>query len=341
MTYASVHTWDNLYAAWRKASRGKRATPAVAAFEHKQEEELLRLQDDLASDAYLPGAYQSFHIHEPKRRLISAAPFRDRVLHHALCQVIGPELERTFAPESYANQVGKGTHRALNEAHRLCAKYKYVLPCDVRQFFPAIDHEILSALLAAKIKDPAILRLIAKVLASGEGVLAGEYEQHFFPGDDLLATLRPRGLPIGNLTSQFWANCYLTPFDHFVKRELRAAGYVRYVDDMLLFGDDKDELRRCDIRMRERLAKFRLALHQGSHPRPTTEGVSFLGFILYPQQRRLKARKGWRFARRYRGLKSLARVGAIQWPKVRQIVQAWTNHLLQGDTHGLRRALLV
>ena len=171
-----------------------------------------------------------FFIHEPKRRLISAAPFRDRVVHHALCQRIEPIFERSFISDSYANRVGKGTHRALNRVQQYARHYPYVLQGDLRQFFPSIDHAILHNMLAAKIDDPEILWLIARILASGSNVLGEEYDMVYFPGDDLFAALRPRGLPIGNLTSQFWANCYLNVFDHFVKRELGCPGYVRYAN---------------------------------------------------------------------------------------------------------------
>ena len=237
--YTQLCSWDNLLLAYRKASRGKRGQANVASFEHRLEDNLLQLQAELLTHAYQPGSYISFYIHEPKRRLISAAPFRDRVVHHALCNLIEPIFERSFIPDSYANRVGKGTHRALDRCQQFARRYRYVLPCDVEQFFPAIDHAILYNTLARKISDRDMLWLIERILASGRGVLAEAYEMHWFDGDDLLAATRPRGLPIGNLTSQFWANCYLNPFDHFIKRELRCAGYVRYVDDFLLFADDK------------------------------------------------------------------------------------------------------
>jgi hypothetical protein len=144
--------------------------------------------------------------------------------------------------------------------------------------------------------------LVDQILASGEGVLSEEYTPVWFPGDDLFAVNRPRGLPICNLTSQFWANCYLNPFDHFVKRELGCPGYARYVDDFLLFGDDKRMLWQWREAIIARLARFRLTLHVGrAHPRPVTDGIPFLGFEVFPDRRRLKRRKGLAFARRLYG----------------------------------------
>ena len=230
--YEQVCDWDNVYLAYRKARKGKRGRPPAADFEFDLEANLVELRRELQEKTYCPGAYTSFHIHEPKRRLISAAPFRDRVVHHALCNVIEPLFDRSFIFDSYANRVGKGTHAALDRCQEYARRYHYVLQCDVEQFFPSLDLAILRETLARKLADPDVLWLIDGILASGIGVLSEEYEMAWFPGDDLLAATRPRGLPIGNLTSQFWANCYLNPLDHFVKRDLRCGGYVRYVDDV-------------------------------------------------------------------------------------------------------------
>jgi retron-type reverse transcriptase len=338
--YTDLCSWDNLYQAWRKAAKGKRGKGPVARFEFYLEDNLIALQSELLDKTYRPGAYHSFYIHEPKRRLISAAPFRDRVVHHALYHVIEPTFERSFIADSYANRVGKGTHRALDRAQAFARRYRFCLQCDLKQCFPSIDHAILRDILARKIADPDVLWLIDRILASGVGVLSEEYEMVYFPGDDLFAVHRPRGLPIGNLTSQFWANCYLNPFDHFVKRELRCGGYVRYVDDMLLFADDKAALWTWHAAIVERLARLRLTMHPGAHPRPVTEGIPFLGFVIYPDRRALKRRKGVAFARRYRGLRTAWNAGEIPLDELTASVQGWVNHARYGDTWALRRAIL-
>jgi retron-type reverse transcriptase len=338
--YAELCAWDNLLLAYHRASKGKRGQPNVAAFEHRLEDNLLQLQAELLARTYRPGRYASFYIHEPKRRLISAAPFRDRVVHHTLCNLIEPIFERTFIADSYANRVGKGTHRALNRVQELARRYPYVLQCDVRQFFPSIDHAILGAILARKIADPDVLWLIDRILESGEGVLSEDYEMVHFPGDDLFAVNRPRGLPIGNLTSQFWANVYLNPFDHFVKRELRCREYVRYVDDFLLFAGDKAMLWAWREAVVERLARLRLTIHPGAHPRPVGEGIPFLGFIVFPERRRLKRRKGIYYQRRLRSLIAAYRVGDIPLARVTASVRGWVNHVRYGNTVGLRKAVL-
>jgi retron-type reverse transcriptase len=339
-TFEALCTWENLLTASAKAAKGKRGRGDVAAWEHRLEDNILGLQASLRAGDYRPGPYASFAIHEPKRRLISAAPFRDRVVHHALCNVIEPAFERGFVADSYANRIGKGTHRALDAVQRLARRHTYVLQGDVRQFFPSIDHAVLRDALARKIGDAHVLRLIDVILAGGQHVTGGEYEMVYFPGDDLLAAARARGLPIGNLTSQFWANVYLSTFDHFVKRELRVAGYVRYVDDFVLFADDAARLWRCRQAIVDRLTELRLTIHPGAHVRPVAEGIPFLGFVVFTHRRRLKRRKAIHFARCLRGLAKAVEAGEVPVARLSASVLGWVNHARHGNTVGLRKAVL-
>jgi RNA-directed DNA polymerase len=339
--YEQVTEFANLYAAWRRARLGKRGQAAVATFEYDLESNLLRLQAELRDQTYRPGFYRSFHIREPKRRLISAAPFRDRVVHHALCNVIEPLFERGFIHDSYANRRGKGTHRAIDRCTYFMRRNRYVLACDVRQFFPSVDHTILRGILARRIADRAVLWLVDLILASGDGVLAGEYDMVYFPGDDLWAATRPRGLPIGNLTSQFWANVYLNELDHFVKRQLGCQSYLRYVDDFLLFADSKQQLWAWRAAMINRLAQLRLTLHEECCcARPVAEGVNFLGFVVFPDHRRLKRENVINYRRRFADLRREYQAGQLSSERVRASVQGWVNHARYGDTAGLRRAML-
>ena len=337
---AEIACWDNLLLAFQKASKGKRGRPEVAAFEYRLEDHLIDLGGELRERRYHPGPYASFYIHDPKRRLISAAPFRDRVVHHALCNLIEPVFERGFVADSYANRLGKGTHRALNKAQQYARRFGYVLQVDMRQFFPSVDHALLRAILARKLPDAGVLWLIDRILESGVGVLAEEYRMVYFPGDDLFAVNRPRGLPIGNLTSQFWGNVYLDPVDHFIKRELRCPGYVRYVDDLLLFGEDKATLWGWRDALVERLAALRLTLHPGAHPRPVAEGIPFLGFTVYPTRRRLKRRKGVQFQRKLRGLVQAWEAGDLDAETLTASLSGWVNHARHGNTVGLCKAVL-
>jgi hypothetical protein len=183
--------------------------------------------------------------------------------------------------------------------------------------------------------------LVDRILESGIGVLSEEYEMFYFPGDDLLAACRPRGLPIGNLTSQFWANCYLNVLDHFVKRELKCRAYVRYVDDFLLFADDKLTLWRWREEIVAFLQTLRLTIHEHrAQPRPVSEGIPFLGFLVFPTHRRLKRRKGVAFQRRLKRLVARYAAGEMDYERLVASVRGWVNHVRYGDTWGLRRAVL-
>ncbi|MEN8167001.1 MAG: reverse transcriptase domain-containing protein [Pseudomonadota bacterium] len=340
LSFDDLTAWENLLLAYQKASKGKRGRFDVALFEYNLEAEILQLQGELRERSYRPGPYTSFTIHEPKRRLISAAPFRDRVVHHVLCNIIEPGFESSFVADSFANRLGKGTHRALDQAQRYSRSYRYVLQLDVRQFFPSIDHAILFQALSRKVTDPDMLWLIRLILASGHAVFDEEYRMVYFPGDDLFAVNRPRGLPIGNLTSQFWANVYLNGLDYFVKRELRCPGYVRYVDDLLLFGNDKADLWHWKERLEQRFASLRLTIHPGAHPRPVSEGIPFLGFIVFSEKRRLKRRKGINFQRRLHGMLKDFNGDKASAHQIASNVDGWLNHVRYANTAGLMKTLL-
>lgn len=334
--------FGNLHSAWRKAARGKRGGPAAAGFEINLADELIRLQCELAGETWKPGGYYSFTIRDPKERLVSAAPFRDRVVHHALCSVTEAIFENTFIADSYANRKGKGAHAALDRAQALMRRFPYVLQCDIRQFFPSVDHAVLESILFRKIADESVRRLIRLIIESGEGIHDGDYDMVYFPGDDLFSLLRPRGLPIGNLTSQLWANVYLNELDQFVKRRLRCRGYVRYVDDFLLFADGKPQLWAWKEAIRDFLSGLRLALHEKSSTvYPVSNGVPFLGFRLYPDYRLLKRRNGVNFQRRLKRYYRAYARGDLSKGELNQRIRGWVAHAAQADTWGLRRSLLA
>lgn len=339
--YPQITSFENLYLAYLDAKKGKSGKAPVAEFMRKREDELFALQYELQTKTYQPGAYHSFHVHDPKKRLISAAPFRDRVVHHALYNLIEPIFECRFIEDSHANRIGKGTHRALDRAQQYARRYPYVLQCDVRQFFPSIDHAILYKILARHVVDKDTLWLIERILQSGQGVLSEEYEMAWFQGDDLLAVNRPRGLPIGNLTSQFWANVYLNELDQFVKRELKCEAYIRYVDDFLLFGEDKKVLHGCRDEIISKLSELRLTLHEGqAQVYPVNTGIPFLGFRVYPEYRKLKARRSLHFRRKLKNLVKQTQNDWMQFPQLSATIQGWVNHARFGDTWRLRKSVL-
>jgi len=313
----------------------------VAGFELQAADRILELRDELLGGMYRPGPYTHFFIHEPKRRKISAARFRDRVVHHALCRIIEPRFERVFIPDSYANRVGKGGHRAVDRLQEFARRHRYVLRADIRQHFASIDHAILARALGNLIPEDDIMALVRLILAGGEDVLADQYTMQFFPGDDLFAACRPRGLPIGNLTSQFWSNCYLHPLDLFVKRELGCRAYLRYVDDFALFSDSRQTLWEWKSAIRERLAALRLTMHETrAQVTPVSIGIPWLGFVVFPDYRHVKARKVRSTTRRLQARYEDYRAGAISFAEFDASVQGWINHVRYADTWGLRRHVL-
>jgi RNA-directed DNA polymerase len=339
--YPLIYDLDNLWLAWRRARRGgKRKWPTVAAFEVDLEQNLWALHEELRDKTYQPGPYRHFMIREPKSRRISAAPFRDRVVHHALMQVTWPIFEARMIYDSYACRIGKGTHKAIDRCQHFCRAHPYVLQCDVVQFFPSVDHEILRAQLARYIACPDTLWLINRILAGGADVLRDHYDMVYFPGDDLLAAARPRGLPIGNLTSQNWANVYLDDLDQFVKHTLRCRAYLRYCDDFLLFADDKATLWRWRAEIVARLAALRLTLHEArAQVFPVKGGIPWLGFRVFPTHRRLKRRNVKAFGRRLRALQRAYRDRKITLEEIQPSVRAWIAHAQHGNTYRLRRDL--
>ncbi len=342
ITFSSLISWDNLLLAFRKAAKDKRGRVPAAAFEHLVADKLVILQRDLLNHTYTPGSYRHFFIREPKRRKISAAPFPDRVVHHALCNLIEPVFDARFIPDSYANRQRKGTHAALDRLQAFSRRYRYVLRLDIVKHFPSLDHAILFSEIASVIPDEGLRWLAGQILDSGKDILREEYQMVYFPGDDLFAANRPRGLPIGNLTSQFWSNVYLNPFDWFVKRELGCPAYLRYVDDFALFSDSKSQLYQWKEAIITRLARLRLTIHQSeAQVIPVQEGIPWLGFVVYPTHRRLKRRNAVNFTRRLEHNLDLYQAGDISFAEFNASVQGWINHVRYADTWGLRRHIFI
>ncbi len=333
--YQRICAFDNLLKAWYQARKGKGRAPAVVAFAVDLERELSCLSTELRLKSYRPGKYTTFKVYDPKERLISAAPFRDRVVHHALCLIIEPLFDRTFIYDSYANRKGKGTHRAIERYQHYARRYKYVLKCDVCKFFPSIDLEILKTEIRRKISCKDTLWLIDQIIDN-----SNPQEEHivWFPGDDLFTPYeRHRGLPIGNLTSQIWANVYLNRFDHFVKESLGVPGYIRYVDDFVLFSDDCTVLGMWKNEMLDFLAsELRLILHPDKTQIYQVEkGVPFLGFQVYPYYRVVRKKNSKRHFRYIRKkIKHLDR-GNLSLEEVEQSLNSWLGHVRFGQSYRL------
>ncbi len=263
--------------------------------------------------------------------MISAAPFRDRVVHHALCNVTSPILESGFIFDSYANRKGKGTHQAIGRCQSFMRQYRYVLKADIQKYFPSIDHEILKSLLAQKIGCSKALKLINRIIDASN---PQEPVLNYFRGDNLFSPLsRRKGLPIGNLTSQLWANSYLNKFDHYVKEVLGVGGYVRYVDDFLLFSNCKTELTEFKIAIQEYLGNhLRLKLQPNkTQMQPTRCGLNFLGQRVYKNSRFIQKANLRRMKKRLRKQLCLFRAGLLTPDTLEAQLNAWLGHARQAD----------
>lgn len=321
-----------------RAIKGKRGKPGAAAFMANLEKELVRLERQLCNASWQPGAYTVIEIKDPKPRRVSAAPFRDRVVHHALCTVVAPIFERSFITDSYANRKGLGTHRAVTRYEHYRDRYRHVLRADIYRYFPAIDHEILKADFRRHISCAQTLALMDAIV---DGSNPQEPVNLIFPGDDLFTPQsRRKGLPIGNLTSQWFANLYLNGLDHFVKEVLRAP-YVRYVDDFALFHDDPAVLAEWQERIKTYLIGRRLVLHPiKTFIVSTTEDATFLGYVLRANGvRRLPEDNVRRFRNRLRGMRDRWQSGAVDAEEIKQRVSSWIAHATHANTWRLRHAI--
>lgn len=327
----------------RAAAQGKRCKADVAAFEYRLGERVLALQQRLARQTWHPQPYRHFALQESKRRWISAAPFEDRVVHHALVRVLEPRFERCFIGDSFANRVGKGTHLAVARLRGLSRQHPWVLRMDVRQHFASIDHALLQACLFARVPEPGLRRLITLIIGSGAGIHDQRSQALLLPGDDLLALARPRGLPIGNLSSQFWSNCYLDSLDQFVKRTLRVQGYLRYVDDFALFGHDRRTLAAQGERVKTFLAqRLRLQVHEAqAQVQPTAAGTPWLGFVVGPERTRVKGRKVVEAHRCLAHWHGCWQRGECSFAELDARVQGWLAHVAQADSWHLRERVLA
>lgn len=321
--FEKIVSFENICEAARLARRGKMRKPAAAFFEFKREPEIFRLIDDLVANRYHPGILRSFRITEPKERLISRAPFRDRVVHHAIHNVLEPIFDPTFVHDSYATRKGKGTHVAIYRFQHFARGHAYVLKCDIRKYFPNIDHEILMGLIEKKIACRKTLSLIRLILDWGTGESSG------------------KSLPIGNLTSQFFANVYLNGFDHFVKEKLHCRAYLRYMDDSAFFAAKKEVLWDWKRRIVTELDGLGLKLHENKcRIYKTSSGTPFLGMVIASDRIRIRREGVVRFKRRLRGFATAFRQKNLCLRRISDSVRSWLSHAAHADSWRLRNLVL-
>lgn len=359
-----MFSMENVYRAYRRCRRHKRGTVNALRFEANLEENLVALHEELSSGTYRPGQSVAFLVEKPKRREIFAADFRDRVVHHILVGHLEPEWERRFIHDSYACRKGKGTHQGVERlrsfARQVTAngtRRAWYLQLDVRGYFITLNRDILFGRIARKERDLAVLWL-ARMLIFHEPTencrLRGATRADFgrLPAHKTLFKAEPHcGLPIGNLTSQFFANVYLDALDQFVKHTLKARHYVRYCDDLVLVSPDKTQLEQwegqIELFAREHLG---LGLNDRRKLRPVADGIDFLGYVVRPEyllvRRRVVSALRQRLVATEKALQKLGMAAYADghkvyvWPEsliheLRQWLNSYIGHLNRASCHRL------
>ena len=336
--YDQLCLMKNLRKSYKKARKGKGIKWYVREFESDLEKNLLQLQKELHKQIYEPRSMKTFTIPDPKTRVISASAFRDRVVHHALCNIIEPIFDKSFIYDSYANRKDKGTHAALERFDYFVRKvslngkllskakdnnqiYGYALKADIKHYFDSVDHDVMMHSISRKIQDGKVIWLIKKIL-----------DNHFTKG---------KGMPIGNLTSQFFANVYLNELDYFVKHRLKAKYYIRYVDDFVILDASKEKLESYKAAINEFLKSIKLELHpQKSKVVPLQKGVKLLGFRAFYKYKLPKKGNVRRIRSRISHFIDLYKDDVIDKPEIFESVEGWNAYVVHANSYKLRKRIM-
>lgn len=338
--YPKIIQPENLLKSFEQACYEKRYRACALIFKQNLGMNILALRQSLLNKTYQPGKYHFFQVYDPKFRQIAAAPFIDRIVHHALCRIIEPIFDSKFIYDTLACRREKGTHHGVKRLQKFLRKQgiNYVLKCDVSKYFYSINHQILLNILAKTIPDQDTLWLLEKIISSYES--GNEYDE-LFPENSYYQTKKPRGIPIGNLTSQLFANVYLNEFDQFVKEKLKVKYYLRYVDDFLILGPNKQYLRNLIPSLKEFLKEKRyLTLHPKKiRIYPAKIGVDFLGYIIFKDFKLVRARNIKKFRKRLKMFQKLLIAEKITEKRVCVSITCWLAHAEHADSYRLRKSI--
>jgi len=324
--FDQIISLENLFLAWKEFKRGKKNKPDVQEFEFNLEDNLFQLHRELKTKTYQHSNYTSFYVKDPKLRNINKAFVRDRVLHHAIFRILYPIFDESFIFDSYSCRLDRGTHKAVNRLEKFSRKLSknnknnfFCLKCDIRKFFDSVDQAFLLKLIKKKIQDNDTGWLIEKVIKSF-----------------------PNGLPLGNVTSQLFANIYLNEFDQFVKHKLKARYYLRYCDDFIILWRDK----RCLIKLIPLIDNFlKEKLKLSFHPdkiivRKYHQGIDFLGYVVLPYYRVLRTKTKRRIFRKIRSKYSNLRLNLISQEFFNQSLQSYLGILKHCKGYKIKKRIL-
>lgn len=324
--FSRIFDYNNLYSAFIAARRNKRYRSDILKFSYKLEENLKNIQYDLIYKTYQPGAYRTFYVYDPKTRLIMAAPLKDRIIHHALCNVIEPIFDKTFIDTSYACRLGRGVDAGVEKAALyikiIQRKYHgkaYCLKCDISKYFQSIDKGVLRKLLFKKIKCRETRWLLNKILNSTSG---------------------NTGIPIGNLSSQLFANLYLNELDHYIKEHLKVKYYIRYMDDFIILHHDKQYLHALLSLIEKFLdEKLRLKLNPKTTIFPISHGVDFIGYRIFTHRKIFRKQYVKRMKRIIKHFEREYQQGRISLEYIQMVLASWRGRVSRADVPKLRNAI--
>lgn len=335
--YPKLCSYKNLRSAFKKASKGKRSMLYVIEFERNLDKNLLDIKKELKEEIYRPHKLTKFIIRDPKTRVIRKSLFKDRIVHHAIVNILEPIYEGRFISDNFANRVNKGTIAAIQRFDKFKRKVSkngklvknalnnnmvrgYVLKADMRKFFDSVDQAKLIEILRRKIKDEKIIWLVTKIIKNFDN--------------------KRKGMPLGNMTSQFFANVYLHDLDQFIKRKLKMKYYLRYVDDFVILHERKDVLEDSKDKIEKYLKNLKLELHPDkSKIYSLYKGVDFLGFKIFYHYKRARKRNVKYFKTRLKKFEEKYNLGEIDKEKIIQSVEGWFAYIMWGDTYRLRKKL--
>ena len=332
--FGQIISIPNIFISWNEFKQDKRKKQDVQEFEFNLEQNLFDLCRELKSKEYIHRPYTGFYIYDPKVRHVHKASVRDRVLHHAVFRILNPIFDQTFIANSFSCRVGKGTHKGVLAIEKMIrAESKnftrpcFVLKCDVKKFFASIDHQILLSILRRKIKDENTIWLLEKIIASFNT------EQASF--------LTHRGLPIGNLTSQLFANVYMNELDQFIKHKLKVRHYARYTDDFVIISTDKIYLRNILDSISNFLSQnLKLSLHpEKVSIRACHQGIDFLGYVAFPYHRLVRSKTKRRVFRKLKERIAQYRNGSISEKSLSQSLQSYLGVLSHANAFRLSEDL--
>ncbi len=331
--YEDLCSYENLFLAYKNARKRKTKKRYVKRFEKNLQKNLMNLRQELLSKTYITKPMQTFIIRDPKTRKISKSAFRDRIVHHAIINVIEPVFDKTFIYDSHANRKGQGTLRAIERFDLFKRKVSknntrpcFILKADIKHYFEEVDHAILISILKKKIDDENFIWLIKQVLNA-----------NFRMKRELF-----KGMSLGNLTSQFFANLYLNELDQFVKHILKAKYYIRYVDDFVILDNSKEKLKKYKKIINEFIKdKLKIELHPNkSNVINLRNGISFLGFRIFYYNKLLRKSNMRKFERKLNLLKVLYKEDIVSREKAVEFLEGWVAYSSHGNTYKYRRHII-